>query len=65
MNGQSSYALAIVSGVFVGFGAAMANGCTSGHAICGIGRLSLRSLVATVVFVSSGIATVYIHHLIG
>jgi uncharacterized protein len=64
-NDQSSYALAIVSGVLVGFGTSLANWCTSGHAVCGIGRLSVRSLVATGVFVSTGVVTLSIHHLIG
>jgi uncharacterized membrane protein YedE/YeeE len=48
----------IGAGVLVGVGTAMGNGCTSGHGVCGIGRLSLRSLIATGVFMLAGIATV-------
>lgn len=48
----------IVAGLLVGFGTIMGSGCTSGHGVCGISRLSPRSLVATVVFMAAGIATV-------
>lgn len=64
VNSQNSYAIALVAGALVGFGTSLASGCTSGHAVCGIGRLSIRSIVATIVFVSSGIVTVYISHFI-
>lgn len=57
-NSSTSYAVAAIAGVLVGIGTSMANGCTSGHAVCGIGRLSMRSVVATVTFLSAGIATV-------
>ncbi|MDP7537750.1 MAG: YeeE/YedE family protein [Methylococcales bacterium] len=50
----------IIGGLLVGFGTAMGSGCTSGHGVCGLSRFSLRSLVATVIFLSSGIATVYV-----
>ncbi len=50
--------LIILSGVLVGFGTKLGAGCTSGHGVCGIGRFSLRSLIATVVFMSTGILTV-------
>lgn len=50
----------IVAGLVVGFGTRLGNGCTSGHGVCGISRLSLRSLVATVVFMAAGFATVYL-----
>jgi uncharacterized membrane protein YedE/YeeE len=46
--------LTIVAGLLVGFGTRMGSGCTSGHGICGVGRLSVRSLVATVLFVAIG-----------
>ncbi len=56
----------VVAGLLVGFGARLGNGCTSGHGICGIGRMSRRSLVATLVFLSTGALTVYIHrHILG
>ncbi len=58
--------LLLVAGVLVGFGTRMGNGCTSGHGVCGLGRLSWRSLAAVVTFIGSGIATVYVmRHLIG
>jgi uncharacterized membrane protein YedE/YeeE len=59
---ETSSIIAIVSGILVGIGITLANGCTSGHAVCGIGRLSQRSIVATLLFVSSGIATVTLHN---
>jgi uncharacterized protein len=46
--------LAIVAGLLVGFGTQLGNGCTSGHGVCGISRLSPRSIVATVVFIATG-----------
>lgn len=49
----------ILAGVLVGFGARLGAGCTSGHGVCGIGRLSLRSLVATCVFVLAAMLTVF------
>ena len=55
---SDSLILHAVAGIFVGVGVSLANGCTSGHAVCGIGRLSLRSVVATVTFVLTGMATV-------
>lgn len=48
----------VLAGVLVGVGTRLGNGCTSGHGICGMGRFSWRSLVATVVFMAAGIATV-------
>jgi hypothetical protein len=54
------------AGLLVGFGASLGSGCTSGHGICGVGRLSLRSLVATGTFVLVGAATVFvIRHVLG
>lgn len=50
----------IVAGLFTGFGAVWGSGCTSGHGVCGLSRLSLRSLVATITFMSAGIATVFV-----
>lgn len=58
---------ALISGGFlVGFGACVGSGCTSGHGVCGLGRCSRRSLVVTVTFLATSIATVYVmHHVIG
>lgn len=50
----------IVAGLLVGFGARLGHGCTSGHGVCGVGRLSLRSIVATMVFIAAGAVTVFI-----
>ncbi|MDY6942556.1 MAG: YeeE/YedE thiosulfate transporter family protein [Pseudomonadota bacterium] len=47
-----------VAAFLVGFGTRMGNGCTSGHGVCGIGRLSVRSIVATLTFLGAGIVTV-------
>jgi uncharacterized membrane protein YedE/YeeE len=53
------------AGVLVGFGARLGGGCTSGHGICGIGRLSMRSVAATVVFMVMAVITVAVtHHLL-
>ncbi len=57
---QASPALILVAGFLVGFGTSMGAGCTSGHGICGLARLSLRSLVAVLVFMLSAMLTVYI-----
>jgi uncharacterized membrane protein YedE/YeeE len=55
-----SPALVIAAGLLVGFGTRMANGCTSGHGVCGLGRFSIRSMVATATFMLTAIATVAI-----
>ncbi len=58
--------LLAVSGVLVGIGTSLANGCTSGHGVCGLARFSMRSLVAVGVFLSVAIATTYIvRHVFG
>ena len=53
-----SFPLIIFGGLLVGVGTRVSGGCTSGHGICGIGRFSLRSIVATITFILTGIATV-------
>jgi hypothetical protein len=59
-------ALLLIAGFLVGFGTRMGNGCTSGHGVCGLGRLSWRSLAAVLTFMGSGMATVYVmRHMIG
>jgi uncharacterized membrane protein YedE/YeeE len=47
-----------VAGLLVGIGTRLGSGCTSGHGVCGIGRLSIRSLIATVVFIAAGVLAV-------
>ncbi|GAA0859630.1 YeeE/YedE family protein [Aliiglaciecola litoralis] len=54
---KSSELILIVAGLAVGLGTVIGSGCTSGHGVCGVGRLSIRSIVATIVFLSVGIAT--------
>ena len=59
-------ALLVLGGLLSGYGTAQANGCTSGHGVCGLARLSLRSLVATLTFLLTGILTTYVvRHLLG
>jgi uncharacterized membrane protein YedE/YeeE len=54
------------AGLFVGFGTRLGDGCTSGHGVCGLGRLSGRSLVATLTFMGTGMLTVFIvRHVVG
>ena len=50
----------LIAGLLVGFGSVWGNGCTSGHGVCGLSRLSLRSLVATIVFMTTAAATVFV-----
>jgi uncharacterized membrane protein YedE/YeeE len=52
--------LLAAGGLLVGFGTSLGNGCTSGHGICGLARLSLRSLVATITFLATGILTTFV-----
>jgi uncharacterized membrane protein YedE/YeeE len=55
-----------VAGLLVGFGTRLGNGCTSGHGVCGIARLSARSMIATATFLASGTVVVYaVNHLFG
>ena len=63
---NASPLMMIVAGLLVGFGTRMGSGCTSGHGICGISRLSKRSMIATMTFMFAGFVTVYlIRHIIG
>jgi len=62
---DANWLMLIVAGLLVGFGTVKANGCTSGHGICGMARLSKRSIVATLCFIAAGIITVYIRKIMG
>ena len=63
---EQSVGVATIAGVLVGFGTRMANGCTSGHGLCGVALGARRSIVATAVFVATGMATVFVtKHLAG
>jgi uncharacterized membrane protein YedE/YeeE len=62
---DASYGILIVAGLLVGLGTRYGAGCTSGHGVCGISRLSPRALVATIIFMVTGFATVFVvRHLI-
>jgi len=62
---EAGNAAIVVAGLLVGLGTRYGSGCTSGHGVCGLSRLSPRSLVATLAFMASGFVTVYvIRHLI-
>lgn len=63
---SSSVPLLIAAGLLVGFGTRLGNGCTSGHGVCGMARLSPRSIVATLTFMAAGFATVFlVRHVFG
>lgn len=63
---DAGFAELIVAGLLVGVGTRYGSGCTSGHGVCGLSRLSPRSLVATLAFMAAGFATVFvIRHLLG
>ncbi len=61
---SNSYVLMISAGLLVGIGTRISGGCTSGHGISGIGRFSLRSIIATITFMIVGILTVFIKNLL-
>ena len=61
---SNSYVLMIAAGLLVGIGTRISGGCTSGHGISGIGRFSLRSIIATITFMIVGILTVFIKNLL-
>ena len=63
---DTGWAMLVVAGVLVGFGSRLGSGCTSGHGVCGLSRLSPRSLVATATFMTTGFVAVYVvRHLLG
>ncbi len=66
VDSPRGWAILVFAGLLVGFGTRLANGCTSGHGVCGLARFSPRSLVAVLCFMGSGMATVFVmRHLIG
>jgi uncharacterized membrane protein YedE/YeeE len=63
---DADYPVLIIAGLLVGVGTRYGSGCTSGHGVCGLSRLSLRSLGATLAFMTAGFVTVFVvRHLIG
>ena len=66
MTVDASWGTLVLAGLLVGVGTRYSAGCTSGHGVCGLSRLSPRSLVATLVFMAAGFATVFVvRHLVG
>ena len=62
----AEYGALVLAGLLVGVGTRYGSGCTSGHGVCGLSRLSLRSLVATLTFMGGGFVTVFVtRHLLG
>ncbi len=57
---HASYGLLVLAGLIVGIGTRYGSGCTSGHGVCGLSRLSPRSIVATIVFITTAMATTYV-----
>jgi uncharacterized membrane protein YedE/YeeE len=57
---SSNKLLIIVAGLLVGFGSRLGSGCTSGHGVCGLARLSVRSFIATMTFIFFGFVTVFV-----
>ena len=63
---DAGYGALVLAGLLVGLGTRYGSGCTSGHGVCGLSRLSPRSLVATIAFMGAGFATVFVvRHLLG
>ncbi len=63
---EAGYGALVLAGLLVGLGTRYGSGCTSGHGVCGLSRLSPRSLVATLAFMGAGFATVFVlRHLLG
>ena len=62
---EAGWGTLVVAGLLVGFGTRLGSGCTSGHGVCGLSRLSPRSLAATLMFMAAGFATVFVvRHLV-
>jgi uncharacterized protein len=64
-NIEADFQMVVVAGLLVGVGTRYGSGCTSGHGVCGLARLSPRALAATLAFMAAGLVTVYVvrHHL--
>jgi uncharacterized membrane protein YedE/YeeE len=56
---DAGYGQVLLAGALVGLGTQIGSGCTSGHGVCGVSRLSLRSIAATLLFMAAGMVTVY------
>lgn len=62
---EASWVTVVVAGILVGLGTRIGSGCTSGHGVCGLSRLSPRSLIATLTFMGAGFLTVYVLRQLG
>ncbi len=62
---NNNYSIVVIGGLLVGLGTKIGSGCTSGHGVCGISRFSIRSILATILFIFSGIITVLIMQISG
>lgn len=62
---QANGSILVLGGFLVGFGSVWGSGCTSGHGVCGISRLSVRSFVATITFMAAGFATAFVTRHLG
>ena len=63
---DADWATLVAAGLMVGYGSRLGSGCTSGHGVCGLSRLSPRSLVATLTFIAAGFVTVFVaRHMLG
>ena len=66
LNSAAPFAVVVAAGLLVGFGTRLGSGCTSGHGVCGLARLSPRSIVATAVFLLTAMVTVFVaRHIVG
>ncbi len=65
-NATGNIAVLVIAGLLVGFGTRIANGCTSGHGVCGISRISIRGILATLVYIAAGVVTLLVfRHMVG
>ncbi len=64
-NATTNLTLVVVAGLLVGIGTRLGSGCTSGHGVCGMSRLSLRSILSTLVYIGAGVVTIVIARQIG
>ena len=62
---EASWITVVIAGILVGLGTRIGSGCTSGHGVCGLSRLSPRSLIATMTFMGAGFLTVYVLRQLG
>lgn len=66
IQNDTPFVVMMIAGLFVGYGTVSGNGCTSGHGVCGLSRLSMRSMVATGTFLASGIIVMFFtRHVVG